>query len=123
MRLIACGSRDWTNYEEIERTLLSFIHQFGKPAALIHGAARGADTLAGQAAQRLGIPVEEYPADWRGNGKGAGPIRNRQMLDTGADYVIAFKDAFDTTLRKGGTENMIRIAREAGVPTWVIGRR
>jgi hypothetical protein len=39
------------------------------------------------------------------------------MLEMGPDLVVAFKVDFDHTLSRGGTENMIRIARDAGVPT------
>lgn len=85
----------------------------------IHGDARGADKIADAVARRLGFDVEAYPADWRGNGKGAGPIRNRQMLDTGATLVVAFKEGFDHSLTRGGTENMVRMARAAGIPTIV----
>jgi hypothetical protein len=56
----------------------------------MHGAARGADRLAGAAALRLGLEVVEYPADWKRHGRRAGYVRNEQMLAAGPDLVVAF---------------------------------
>ena len=51
-----------------------------------------------------------YPADWDTHGRGAGPIRNKQMLEEGKpDLVIAFPGG-------KGTANMIGQAKEAGIP-------
>lgn len=88
---------------------------------VIHGAARGADRIAGRLALTYGLKVIDFPADWMGHGKAAGPIRNKLMLDVGRPTEVwAFKADFDETLSRGGTENMVRIAREAGVKTTVV---
>jgi|CXWL01.1.fsa_nt_gi hypothetical protein len=121
MRVIFCGSRDWTDYATIEHHM-SDMAMSADGLVVVHGGARGADVLAGAAARTLGLFEEEHPADWVGRGRAAGHERNRLMLDLGADHVIAFKDNFDHTLRRGGTENMIRIAREAGISTFVVER-
>ncbi len=77
---------------------------------LIHGAARGADSMAGQYGAEMGLKVQAFPADWATHGRAAGPIRNRQMLVEGKpDLVIAFAGG-------RGTANMMVQAREAGVP-------
>lgn len=115
MRLLVCGSRDWTDAKLIKAELLSV-----RPTEVIHGAARGADILAGLVARSLGIPVVEYPANWREHGHAAGPIRNRVMLEAKPDAVVAFKDRFDDTMRSGGTEHMVSIALRAGVPVKVV---
>lgn len=44
---------------------------------------------------------------------GAGPMRNRQMLDEKPDLVVAFAGG-------SGTRNMIDIARRAGVKVIVV---
>lgn len=75
---------------------------------IIHGAAPGADTLAGATAQDLDFLVEAFPADWERHGRDAGPIRNRAMLDTKPDLVIAFKGG-------RGTENCVRQAKKLGI--------
>lgn len=107
MRVLICGSRDWTEVEPIENV----IAPLGPNDCVIAGGARGADRIAAQVALRLGVPLEEYPADWEKYGKAAGPIRNREMLDRGRpDYVVAFPLGDSR-----GTRDMIRQARAAGV--------
>lgn len=118
-RVIICGSRDWTDQVTIGTFILG-LRAMHPNLTVVHGNARGADKLAQQFCLASGIPEEPHPADWVGHGKGAGPIRNREMLESGAFLVVAFKDGFDRTLQRGGTENMIRIATEAGVRTVVV---
>lgn len=57
---------------------------------LVHGEARGLDRLAAKAAAELGMQVEGHPAEWDRHRKAAGPIRNQQMVDLGADVVLGF---------------------------------
>jgi hypothetical protein len=81
---------------------------------VIAGGARGADTLAAQWAADRGIPAEVYMADWQGQGRKAGPIRNQRMLDEGRpDLVAAFPGG-------KGTAGMMALARKAGVPVIVL---
>lgn len=82
---------------------------------LIHGAARGADQLAGEWAKSRGVSLDVYPADWDKHGRSAGPIRNGRMLVDGKpDMVIAFPGG-------KGTADMVRQARRAGIATVLIG--
>lgn len=117
MRLLVCGSRDWTD-ADLMATVLA-LHRDG--LELAEGAARGADRLAGRWARDHGVPLFEYPADWATHGKAAGSLRNKEMLnDFRPELVLAFKDGFDRVLRRGGTEHMVRISRTADVPViWV----
>lgn len=113
MRVLICGSRDWTDEDAIFRALLCL----PLDAAIIHGDARGADTIADRAAEALGIARYPFPAEWRKHGRRAGPIRNRQMLDEGLpDEVIAFRKRGPSP----GTDDMVRQARADGVPVKVI---
>jgi hypothetical protein len=83
---------------------------------VIHGAARGADTIAGWLAEQRGLQVMEFPAQWQKYGKSAGPIRNKQMLDEGKpDKVYAF---YSDKKKSRGTANMAKQAKKAGIPTW-----
>jgi len=80
---------------------------------IIHGDCRGADRLAGQAAEQLGLTVRAYPAQWDSHGRAAGPIRNQQMIDEEhPDLVIAFHD--DLTKSKG-TRDMLQRAKRSGI--------
>lgn len=93
-----------------------YLTRFVDPAEsihVIHGAARGADELAGIVATELGCHVTPYPAQWDRLGKQAGFRRNEQMLLEKPNVVIAFKSNLDTSLQRGGTEHMMRIALAA----------
>lgn len=105
MRVIVCGGRLYQDRETV-KTVLAWI---GHPTVtIVTGGARGADQLAEQAARDLGLTVEVHPAEWELYGKAAGPMRNRRMLDLGADLVVAFPGG-------AGTRHMVNIARKAGV--------
>jgi hypothetical protein len=84
---------------------------------IVHGAARGADTIAGETARILGMPVEAYPADWNKHGRSAGPIRNRKMLDTKPDLVIAFHEDIESSK---GTKDCVNEALRRGIQVEVI---
>lgn len=79
---------------------------------VIHGAAKGVDSLVDAEAKRLGFSIRAYPADWS-IGVGAGPIRNRKMLDENPDIerVLAFSDDIYTSQ---GTLHMARYAHGRG---------
>lgn len=93
--------------------MLSLIHDGTEPV-VIHGAARGADKLAGQIADEFGFRTLAYPADWETHGKKAGFVRNTHMLREGRpDCVLAAPGG-------KGTAMMVDIARRAGVPVVVM---
>lgn len=109
MKLLVCGRRDYADYDTLKAAIVAL-----KPTGIAHGAASGADSLAGQVADELGLPVTEYPANWRRYGRAAGMIRNKEMLrDYAPDAVLAAPGG-------RGTANMVAIARKAGVPTHMI---
>lgn len=109
MKVLVCGGRDFTDAERIAE-VLSACHRARAITLLIHGGARGADRLAGEWAQRIGIPVQEFEAQWEEQGRAAGPIRNQRMLDEGRpDLVIAFPGG-------RGTADTVHRARQARVP-------
>lgn len=113
VRVLVCGSRDY-----VDGHLIADVLDGLAVTDLAHGCARGADTLAGLWASRHpSVRVHEYPADWKGIGRGAGLARNRQMLDEfRPDLVVAFKDDFDHSLSRGETEHMVKIASLAAIP-------
>jgi hypothetical protein len=111
MRVLICGSRHFNDYEKLRRTLASL-----SISELIHGGARGADTMAETFARNNNIPYRRFNALWDKHGKSAGPIRNRQMLREGCpDLVVAF-----LAPNSRGTKDMINAAEKAGVPVKVI---
>jgi hypothetical protein len=113
MRVLVCGDRNWTDQVRITSRLA----QLGLGHVIVHGAARGADTMAGVAAGNLDLSVDVYPAQWDKFGRSAGPIRNRQMLDTKPDLVIAFHSNIEASK---GTKDCVNEARRRGIPVEVI---
>ena len=107
--VIVCGGRDWDRRELTFQELDRLRAELGI-TTVVHGAARGADNLAGEWARARNIAARDFPAQWNKFGRRAGFLRNQQMLDEGRpDAVIAFPGG-------AGTRGMMRIAREAGVP-------
>lgn len=103
-RVIVCGGRDYDDAEMVR----GVISMLALDTIVVHGSARGADSLASKAAEDLGLFTEAHPADWDTHGKPAGFIRNQEMLDAGADLVIAFPGG-------RGTADMVRRARRANI--------
>jgi hypothetical protein len=109
MRVLVTGDREWTDRETIRHELVKFDPM---TTTLIVGGARGADQIAYDVARELEFfCIETYPAWWK-QGKSAGPIRNRRMLRTVPDIVLAFHA--DLAHSKG-TKDMVEIARLEGV--------
>lgn len=111
--VLICGSRGWNEREPIEREL----HTLDRNTLIVHGAARGADTLAGEIAMELGFEVMACPADWKRYGKAAGIVRNKQMLDEyRPQLVIAFVRSIANS---PGSMHTINTARKMGIATRV----
>jgi hypothetical protein len=110
VRYIVCGGRDFT----YRWWLFHFMDVLEPaPTLIIHGDARGADTLAklwalDRGIQHLPFPIREK--DWERWGLAAGHRRNTQMIVEGLpDCVIAFPG-------HSGTENMITQAKHFKIP-------
>lgn len=128
MRVLFTGSRDWTD----EKALRAVVDALPADAVVVHGAARGADEIAGQLAKARGLAVEEHPARWEEHApgwcrcaaplprtcKGAGRRRNQLMLDRGVDVAHAFP--LPSSI---GTVDMVQRLEAAGVPTTVHRQR
>lgn len=110
-RILVCGGRTFSDAPLLYKTLDHYRDLTHNPICLIHGGATGADTLAGQWAAARNIPCNVYPADWATHGRAAGFMRNQQMLDEAKPHlVLAFEGG-------RGTEDMVRRAVKAGIPT------
>lgn len=108
LKVLVCGGRDYRNRRRVDE-VLDRINEEEPIYMIVHGDARGADTLAKEWAWSRDVIELPYPADWKTNGRAAGPVRNRQMLEQEEpDLVVAFPGG-------NGTAHMMRIAREAGI--------
>jgi len=82
--ILITGSRDFTDSAFINKKLdnaLTVCKSGRLNLIIVHGGAKGADSIAGNWAKANGIETRVYPADWKTYGKRAGPLRNQQMLD------------------------------------------
>lgn len=105
--VLVCGGRDYWDAKVITATLERHKEDI---KTLIHGNARGADSIADNWARSRGVKIIPFPAKWKERGRAAGSIRNTQMLEEGKpDLVIAFPGG-------RGTENMVNQAIAAGIP-------
>lgn len=120
MRILISGSRGWNDPNPIGKVLDAFQRDAlknGDEVVVIHGGARGADSIAHSEAVKRGIRVIVEKADWDRNGKAAGPIRNQLMLDKHDPHVLY---AFRSHGRSTGTDDMVRRAQKKGVLTYVV---
>lgn len=92
MRILICGATYFLDYDHLHDTLIRiFLEKNIQNPVIISGMAKGADTLAVDFAMQYGYECLKFPADWARYGKGAGPVRNQQMIDEGKpDLIIAF---------------------------------
>lgn len=129
MKILVCGGRNYgripndcpsdeLDYAHVKaqrestflRCTLDAIHAETAITEVIHGAAKGADTIGKLWAKRNGIKERPFPADWNQHGRAAGHIRNQQMLDEGRpDLVVAFPGG-------KGTAGMVEKAKSARIP-------
>lgn len=130
-RILVCGGRDYgtkvvdeksvidtKQVEQLYRTLdnaLKAATLAGRHFVLIHGGARGADTLSGLwATARQVKDVRVFKADWETHGRSAGPIRNQKMLTESEPHlIVAFRGG-------KGTAHMVSIGKKAGVPVYEV---
>ena len=121
LRVLICGSRDWSDKRRIGRYLDDLLAAEGMVArdlVVIHGGCKGADHHAGMEAKGRGCQVLEFPANWKKHGLSAGPKRNQQMLDEGRpDRVVAFHPSLTTSK---GTKDMVSRAKFHSLPIDVI---
>lgn len=119
MRIGVTISRDWDDFEAIEDALYEACHastsvtghtiSFHK-VTVVHGASQMDFAIAGMA-HVLGMDLEPHPADWKAYGKGAGMVRNSEMVASGADVWLAF-------IKNGsrGASDCAAKAEAAGIP-------
>lgn len=120
--LIVTGGRDYADRAFVFETL-DRLHAESPIDLVVHGACgwskgqpelhlvsllRGADRWAHEWALARGVDVEPRPADWRFEGRAAGPKRNARMLFAHPDAAVAVFPGGK------GTEDCARRAFDAG---------
>jgi predicted Rossmann-fold nucleotide-binding protein len=107
-RAIVCGGRKYKDSDAVRQALVEHTEE---GAVIVTGGAMGADALA----RRIGLDlkrghiIEEHDAKWERYGKAAGPVRNQEMVNLGADLCIAFPGG-------KGTRDCVQRCLAAGIP-------
>lgn len=118
-RILVTGSRDWPSPFSVNQKLdEQWTRRLDKtlPFVVVHGGCpTGADAMAEywartQAAHGRNVQVEVHRADWDQHGRAAGPIRNKAMVDSGADRCVAF-----IRNHSRGASNCVGLALAAGM--------
>ena len=89
----------------------------GSVSEIIVGDATGADEAARTWAASNGVGLTVHKADWNAYGRAAGPIRNQEMVDSGADLCLAFPMP-----GSAGTWDCVNRAKKAGIVVTVINK-
>lgn len=112
MRILITGSRNHTDVQLIENAIQTHtLDQQREDITIVSGGCpTGADRIAEEYARRQGFPLEIHHAAWAKHGRAAGPIRNQEMVNAGADVVLAFPFG-----ESRGTWGCIRAAQAAGL--------
>ena len=113
IRVVIAGSRGFNGYVYMKKSLDSLLEGENDQIEIVSGHAKGADSLGEQYAAEKGYKVAVFKPDWKRYGRGAGMIRNQEMLDYACKetpLVVAFWDGLSK-----GTQNMIRRATQKGV--------
>lgn len=108
------GSRTWAQPRLVEYAL----GLVPAKARMLHGAARGLDTLAAAYWTQRGGAVEAFPVtnqQWRDIGRRAGIVRNEVMLNRMPDLLLAWIDQHSP-----GATHAVSYAKERGIPTFVF---
>jgi len=110
MRVAIVGSRGWTD----RKAIFDYVAALPKDTVIVSGEARGADTIAKEAAAHYGLAYDPYPADWKRYGRSAGIIRNQELV-ANCDRLVAFQIGDSP-----GTCNVIEAAMQIMKPVLVF---
>ena len=112
MKLAIVGSRTFHDYEILKRNIISVI-SINKISEIISGGAIGADTLAERFADEYHIKKTIIKPEWNKYGRGAGLIRNTEIVKQ-SDFVFAFYK------KSKGTKDTIEKALKSNTPLFIV---
>lgn len=127
LRIIVAGSRNFNDFkllfksvEKIQKDIIDKKFEDISRVCIVSGTARGADRLEELYAEKIGLHIYRFPADWDGLGKRAGYVRNAEMAkfaveDGNYGVLIAFWNG-----KSRGTKHMIDLANKYGLKVHVI---
>lgn len=105
-KVAVCGGREYTNYTKVKAAFEFFL---APGDIVIHGGAKGADTLAERVAIMKGYQTTRLLPNWDRYGDSAGPRRNEEIARMMPRMLIAFPGG-------RGTADMVKRAHRRGIP-------
>jgi hypothetical protein len=118
--VLVCGGREYGDQQHVSSVLddVWFGLAPDQTMTIVHGAARGADTLAHRWAQARQVRVRMFPARWAEYGKSAGFKRNEQMASFLDEQARGGASVRCYAFPGGrGTSHMVAISRRHGIST------
>lgn len=114
--VLVCGGRYFKDCNHVAAVLSSIKEKLtkeNKTMVVVTGGSSGADSLAADWADSVGVRCVNVPAAWVAFKKSAGPIRNTWMLELfDIDEAVAFPGG-------AGTANMVTLLEKRNIPTQV----
>ena len=108
------GGRHFTDYKYMTKQLKLWQKEHGRIVKIVSGGAPGADTLAKKySLEYLEKEPQVLEAKWKRYGDGAGPIRNKLIVDA-SQVIIAFPGP-----KSSGTWSTVNIAKKKNVPVYI----
>jgi hypothetical protein len=117
IRVLVSGDRNWRCGALARRVVARLADRFGADLVVVSGTAEGVDTAFAAACDVRGVAHEPHAVHWHEKGKRAGPVRNQEMVDAGADFCIAVHRSLAWSR---GTKDCAKRALDAGIPVWLI---
>jgi hypothetical protein len=121
MILLVTGGREYNDKERVNLELDKIRKDI---TCIIHGAAKGLDTLVHSYALKYKIPVYPIPAYWDYYNKGAGPVRNLLMISLAPKLSLFYLDSNILLLAfpgNNGTNNMIEQCKTNNIQVIKVG--
>lgn len=124
-KVLITGDRNYTRQSTVDMILDGLFARYGEDLYIIHGGAKGADSLAKRWVDAKWMTRRFdhtwiCDAEWEKYGRAAGPIRNHLMLDEGEpDIVVAFHDDIESSK---GTKEMCEYAKKNDIPVILISK-
>lgn len=120
MKVLICGSRDWSNDKMIEAEF----KKLPPGSIIVHGAGKtGAEAVADKMAMKFGFQIRRYPVDESSEGsvltkRNAKMIRNEHVSGDPIHLGIAFTQDYN---RSRDVKDLVERARKAGIKVVVMG--
>ena len=124
MRMVIAGSRDLGTIKQGGKRIqlpleeCPFVEEaftlcdwHDRVTEIVSGEAYGMDKLGEQLAEKLGLKVVRFPAQWDLHGRAAGPIRNESMANYGDIAIVIMVQG-----GSGGSKNMIKNMKKLKKP-------